>query len=102
MDISRQRLPSCFSYDAELHLVHYNSVYDNISMAVAEGMPNGLSVLGILIKEVEDYDQFNVMDSESLTALKKAALTLARPQKGPGPAKTDLTLRASEFISAVR
>merc|ERR1711950_46438 len=42
-----------YCYDAELHLVHYNS-----SHAVWEGLPNGLSVVGILIKEVGEFDQF--------------------------------------------
>ena len=96
-------MPSHFSYDAELHLVHYNSAYDNISHAVWEGLPNGLSVVGILIKEVGEFDQFKaVKDSQSITNLKMAALELARPQTGPGPAKTDLTVRAGEFITAIR
>ena len=66
---SKQRLPSCFSYDAELHLVHYNSEYDNIGDAVASGETDALSVVGILIKEVEDYDQFNVQGGNSVETI---------------------------------
>ena len=94
---------SCFSYDAELHLVHYHSMYDNISHAVASGDTDALSVVGVLIKEVDEWHQFkSVKDSQSLINLKMAALELARPQKGPGPISTDLTVRAGEFISAIR
>ena len=39
-----------FSYDAELHLVHYKSTYSDISAAVAAGQPDSLAVVGILIK----------------------------------------------------
>ena len=92
------KLVSCFSFDAELHLVHYNSVYDNFSHAVSDGQPNSLSVVGILIKEVTEFDQFNVQDSESIKNLKMAAQYLARPHKGPGPITTDLTVRPAEFI----
>ena len=90
-----------FSYDAELHLVHYNSVYDNISHAVGGAQPNGLAVVGILIKEITDFDQFNVKDSESVTNLKKAVLKLAGPQRGSGDAETTLSVRTGEFISAI-
>ena len=94
----RYQHPSRFSYDAELHLVHYHSMYDNISHAVASGETDALSVVGVLIKEVDEWHQFkSVKDSQSLTNLK-----MARPQKGPGPISTDLTLRAGEFISAIR
>jgi len=85
-------------FDAELHLVHYNSVYDNFSHAVSDGQPNSLSVVGILIKEVTEFDQFNVQDSESIKNLKMAAQYLARPHKGPGPITYDLTVRPAEFI----
>jgi len=90
-----------YCYDAELHLVHYNSVYDNISHAVGGAQPNGLAVVGILIKEITDFDQFNVKDSESVTNLKKAVLKLAGPQRGSGDAETTLSVRTGEFISAI-
>ena len=77
--------------------------YDNISMAVASGATDALSVLGILIKEVEEFDQFKgVKDSTSVTNLKMAALELARSQTGPGPAAVTLTLRPGELIHAIR
>ena len=78
--------------------MHYNSVYDNISHAVSEGYPNSLSVVGILIKEVTEFDQFNVQDSESIKNLKMAAMNLARLHKGPDTAKYDLSVRPAEFI----
>ena len=39
-----------FSYDAELHLVHYKSSYDNFSAAVHDGQPDSLAVVGILLR----------------------------------------------------
>jgi len=87
-----------YCYDAELHLVHYNSIYDNISHALMDNQTNSLSVVGILIKEVTEFDQFNVQDSESIKNLKMAAQYLARPHKGPGPITADLTVRPAEFI----
>ena len=83
--------------------MHYHNKYPNISMAVNSGDTDALSVVGILIKEVEEFDQFSgVRDSTSVTNLKMAAIELARPQTGPGPAEVTLTLRPEEFISAIR
>ena len=39
-----------FSYDAELHLVHYKSTYDNFSAAVHDGQPDSLAVVGIFLR----------------------------------------------------
>ena len=39
-----------FSYDAELHLVHYKSSYDNFSAAVHDGQPDSLAVVGIFLR----------------------------------------------------
>ena len=63
-----------------------------------DNQTNSLSVVGILIKEVTEFDQFNVQDSESIKNLKKAAQYLARPHKGPGPITDYLTVRPAEFI----
>lgn len=39
-----------FSFDAELHLVHYKSSYSSINAAIAADQPDSLAVVGILIK----------------------------------------------------
>lgn len=83
--------------------MHYHERYANFDAAVASGDDDALSVLGILIKEVGEFDQFkSVKDSTSVTNLKMAALELARPQTGPSPAEAMLTLRPEEFISSIR
>jgi len=89
-------------FDGELHLVHYNEVYDNISQAVAEGMGNGLAVVGIFLKEVTDWDQeMNVKDSATVNSLRKGAMELAKPWYGPTAPTVDIELRLIEFISAI-
>ena len=96
------RLPD-IRFDGELHLVHYNEVYDNISQAVAEGMGNGLAVVGIFLKEVTDWDQeMNVKDSATVNSLRKGAMELAKPWYGPTAPTVDIELRLIEFISAIR
>ena len=86
-----------------MHLVHYNEVYDNISQAVAEGMGNGLAVVGIFLKEVTDWDQeMNVKDSATVNSLRKGAMELAKPWYGPTAPTVDIELRLIEFISAIR
>ena len=49
---------SIFSFDAELHLVHYKSTYDNISAAVADGQNDSLAVVGIFMREATKWHQW--------------------------------------------
>ena len=51
-----------FSFDAELHLVHYKSSYSNIGAAVAANMSDSLAVVGILIKD-QYLKMFESLDS---------------------------------------
>ena len=39
-------------FDGELHLVHYNEAYDNVSHAAGSGDGQALAVVGIFLKEV--------------------------------------------------
>ena len=88
-----------FSFDAELHLVHYKSTYDNISAAVADNQPDSLAVVGILIKEASHWDQFDhVRDSESVENLKKAALQLSRPYRGPQSPSEELEVVVGQLM----
>jgi len=89
-------------FDGELHLVHYNEVYDNISHAVGEGMPNGLAVVGILLKEVTEWDQYtSVQDSNTVNSLRMGALELARPWYGPSAPSAEIEVRLIDFISSI-
>ena len=72
-------LPRPFRYDGELHLVHYNEIYDNISHAVSDNQTNALAVVGIFLKEVTPWMQETaVQDSATVNSLRKGALELAR------------------------
>ena len=95
--------PLFIRFDGELHLVHYNEVYDNISHAVGEGMPNGLAVVGILLKEVTEWDQYtSVQDSNTVNSLRMGALELARPWYGPSAPSAEIEVRLIDFISSIR
>ena len=41
-----------YRFDGELHLVHYNEAYDNVSHAAGSGDGQALAVVGIFLKEV--------------------------------------------------
>ena len=72
-----------FSFDAELHLVHYKSTYDSFSAAVKDNQADSLAVVGILIKEASKWDQWNnVRDLDSVENLRKAALQRSKPSRG--------------------
>jgi len=89
-------------YDGELHLVHYNEVYDNFSHAVSEGYPNSLAVVGIFLKEVTPWMQETaVQDSATVNSLRKAALELARPWTGPSAPYIDMEARLIDFVSSI-
>ena len=93
-----------FSFDAELHLVHYNSNYDNISAAIADNQNDSLAVVGIFMREVMQWDQFSssgVMDSETITNLKMAANELSKPRKGPNAASTEVDIILDQFTCAI-
>ena len=56
-----------FSYDGELHLVHYKSTYDNISAAIADNQTDSLAVVGIFLREADVWDQWKSgRDAESI------------------------------------
>ena len=91
-----------FSFDAELHLVHYNSNYDDISAAIADNQNDSLAVVGIFIREVMDWDQYSgVMDSDTITNLKMAANELSKPRRGPNAASTEVEIILDQFTSAI-
>merc|ERR1711935_111617 len=90
------------SYDAELHLVHYRSDYDNLTAAIADGQGNSLAVVGIFIQETMPWDQYHgVMDSETVNNLKMAANELSKPRRGPAALSTDMEVVLDQFTSAI-
>ena len=91
-----------FSYDAELHLVHYRSDYDNLTAAIADGQGNSLAVVGIFIQENMPWDQYHgVMDSETVNNLKMAANELSKPRRGPAVSSTDMEVLLDQFTLAI-
>ena len=91
-----------FSYDGELHLVHYRSDYDSLAAALADGQGNSLAVVGIFIEETEPWDQYHgVKDSETVDTLKKAANQLSKPRRGPTMASTDMEVVLEQFTSGI-
>ena len=91
-----------FSFDAELHFVHYNSKFDNISAAVASGESDALAVVGILIQEASPWDQYvSGKAPESDSMLMKGALELSRPWRGPTGPSVELEVIPDQFISEI-
>ena len=91
-----------FSYDAELHLVHYRSDYDNLTAALADGQGNSLAVVGIFIQETRPWDQYHsTMDSETVYNLKMVANELSKPKRGPTVSSTDMEVVLDQFTSAI-
>jgi len=89
-------------FDGELHLVHYNAAYDNISHALWEGLPNGLAVVGIFLKEITMWDQeMGVQDSNTVNSLRMGAMELSRPWYGPSAPSADIEVRLIDFISSI-
>ena len=83
-------------------MVHYKSTYDNISAAVADNQADSLAVVGILIKEASNWDQFDhVRDSESVENLKKAALQLSRPYRGPLAPSEEVEVVVDQLMSDI-
>ena len=90
------------SFDAELHLVHYKSTYDNISAAVADGQPDSLAVVGIFMREATTWDQWRgAKDSDSVNHLKMAALELSRNWKGPAAPSAQMEVVMDQFLSGI-
>jgi len=90
------------SFDAELHLVHYKSTYDNISAAVEDGQPDSLSVVGIFMREATTWDQWKgAKDSDSVNHLRNAALELSRNWKGPAAPSAEMEVVMDQFLSGI-
>ena len=91
-----------FSYDGELHLVHYRSDYDSLAAALADGQGNSLAVVGIFIQETMEWDQYHVvMDSETMHSLKMAAHELSKPRRGPTVASMDMEIVLDQLTCAI-
>merc|ERR1712038_2191742 len=91
-----------FSFDAELHFVHYSSKFGNISAAVASGDSDALAVVGILIQEASPWDQYvSGKAPESDSMLMKGALELSRPWRGPTGPSVELEVIPDQFISEI-
>ena len=103
--ICRQRLGtliSTFSYDGELHLVHYKSVYDNISAAIADNQVDSLAVVGIFLREADTWDQWRSgQDAESIHNLRVAALGLSRNWRGPTAPNLDMEIVLDQLLSSI-
>ena len=82
--------------------MHYKSTYDNISAAVADGQPDSLSVVGILVREATTWNQWRgAQDSDSVNNLRTAALELARPWKGPGAPSAQMEVVMDQLLSGI-
>ena len=91
-----------FSYDGELHLVHYKSTFDSISAAVASNESDALVVVGILIQEASTWDQHVAgKPSETDEMLRKGAIELSRPWRGPAAPSVELEVVPDQFISEI-
>ena len=91
-----------FSYDGELHLVHYKSSYDNFSAAVHDGQADSLSVVGIFLREESEWDQHrNHPDSASLSNLRAAAVQLSHRWKGPSQPSIDVEIVPDQLLSGI-
>ena len=91
-----------FSYDGELHLVHYKSSYDNFSAAVQDGQADSLSVVGIFLREESEWDQHrNHPDSASLSNLRAAAVQLSHRWKGPSQPSIDVEIVPDQLLSGI-
>ena len=85
-------------------MVHYKSTYDNISAAVADGQPDSLSVVGILVREAttRQVPWRLAQDSDSVNNLRTAALELARLWKGPGaPPSAQMEIVMDQLLSGI-
>ena len=84
-------------------MVHYKSTYDNISAAVADGQPDSLSVVGILVREAttRQVPWRLAEDSDSVSNLRTAALELARPWKGPGVPSAQMEIVMDQLLSGI-
>ena len=91
-----------FSYDGELHLVHYKSTYDNISAAIADNQSDSLAVVGLFLREAGTWDQWRGShDAESIINLKTAALGLSRSWRGPTAPKMDMEIVFDQLLSSI-
>ena len=85
-----------------MHFVHYKSTFDNISAAVASNESDALAVVGILMQEASPWDQYLAgKPPQSDEMLRKSALELSRPWRGPGAPSVELEIVPDQFISEI-
>ena len=85
-----------------MHFVHYKSTFDNISAAVASNESDALAVVGILIQEASPWDQYVAgKPPQSDGMLRKSALELSRPWRGPEAPTVELEVVPDQFISEI-
>ena len=83
-------------------MVHYKSSFDSLSDAVASNESDALSVVGIFLQEGTSWDQHSPRrPSETLNNLRKAAIQLSRPWRGPGAPMAEVEFIIDEFISEI-
>ena len=93
---------SIFSFDAELHLVHYKSTYDNISAAVADGQNDSLAVVGIFMNEASKWHQWKgERESDSISNLRTAAVDLSRNWRGPAAPSAEVEVVIDQLLSGI-
>ena len=91
-----------YSYDGELHLVHYNSNFSNIEEAVASGESDALAVVAILLDEDTVWDQHRgAPEYEPIQSLKKAANKLSCPWRGPGVPEIDMEIVLDQLMGSL-
>ena len=83
-------------------MVHYKSVYDNISAAIADNQVDSLAVVGIFLREADTWDQWRSgQDAESIHNLRVAALGLSRNWRGPTAPNLDMEIVLDQLVSSI-
>ena len=95
---------SLFSYDAELHMVHYdNATYSSVDEAITGGTSKALAIVAILLKVNTVWDQFNIgKDSGSLIWLRRGAQELAGKWVGPSSPSVPIEMNLDQFMDEIR
>ena len=92
-----------YSYDGELHLVHYKSTFESLGAAAASGESDALAVVGILLIEGTVWDQHGgAPEYESIQSLKIAATKLSRPWRGPGIPEVNMEIVLEQLMGSLR
>ena len=91
-----------FSYDGELHLVHYKRTFDDLAAAAASGESDALAVVAIFLDEGTSWDQHRgAQEYESIQKLKMAANKLSTPWRGPQPHVVEMEIVLEQLMGSI-